>query len=558
MGGLEVPGAAVAALSIALHALPAAAQAPAAQVAQAEAVAFRHHAPITIEQPGAFVRLPLPVSAYAASRQLNLGDLRVVDARGARVPFALLPPRQHEAREAEQVRAADLYALPARRQGGAEPALPLEVQVVGDRITVRRLEPRSAGAAAASAAAAAKATSTPAGWLFDLGQARRDEPPARALRLAWAEPAEFTAAYELEVSSDLRQWRSAGGGQLLALRAPAGAAGSLPATGTPPAAGTPATPATSSSPGSLATPGTAGHLAQREVTLPDPGTAAASRFVRLRWLDPARAPVLTGAAQVRWQRSSVEVDAPARFEVMPMPMPMPMPEPSPPSAAPGLATKAVPAEGAQHYDLGAVLPVIELDLLLPAGHRLAAVRVQGRARLEEPWRDLAQTVFYRIERGEAVDRPPPLALSTGLWPVRYLRLVPDARAGALPAAPLAVRSPLLSIVFAPQGEAPFRLLAGAADAQPGALPLATLVPALDTERARFGRAQLGPFSENAEVARAEARQAQLSAWRPALLWAVLLLGVAGLGGAVWRLARTPAGARAGAAAAEPAPESPRA
>lgn len=524
------------------------AQGPAAP----EDVSFRHHAPITIEQAGAFVRLPLPVSAYGASRQANLADLRVVDARGARVPFALLAPRGREAREAEQARPADLYPLPPRRRGDAELASPLEVQVVGDRITVRRLEPRrsaapagaapGAGAAATTANAnhSAVAAPSPPGWLFDLGEPRRDEPPARALRLAWAETAEFTAAYELELSDDLRQWRRAGGGQLLALKSAQSAAGaSAGATGTS---------------GAPNVPGASDRLAQRDVKLPEqthPTAAPAGRFVRLRWLDPAQAPALTGAQQLRWQRSAVEVDAPARLEVAPVP------EPGPPAASPGLApgvaAKSAPAEGAQHYDLGALLPVVEIDLPLPAGHRLAPARVQGRARVEEPWRDLAQTVFYRIERGDAVDRPPPLALPSGMAPVRYLRLVPDARAGALPATPLVVRAPLQSIVFAPQGEAPFRLLAGSADAKAGALPLATLVPALDAERARFGRAQLGAFSENAEVVRAEAWQAQVKAWRPVLLWAVLLAGVAGLGYAVWRLARTPATAAGASAAASAAP-----
>jgi hypothetical protein len=348
------------------------------------------------------------------------------------------------------------------------------------------------------------------GWLFDLGEWRKDEPAASALRLSWAGPAEFTAAYELDLSDDLRQWRRAGGGHLLALTS------------------------------------AAGPLAQREVKLASGAASTAAsqaqaRFMRLRWADPTSAPALTAAEQLRVLRSAVELDAPTAIVVAPVP------EPSPPAAVMTTATRpagaGAAAEGAQHYDLGAVLPLVEVDLPLPAGHRLAPVRVQGRARAEEPWRDLAQTVFYRIERGDAVDRPPPLALAAH---VRYLRLVPDARAGALPAAALTVRAQLQSVVFAPQGQAPFRLLAGAADAAPGALPLATLVPALDSERARFGRAVLGAWSEDVAAARAQAWQARLTAWRPALLWSVLLLGAGGLGWAVWRLTRKEVSARSAA------------
>jgi hypothetical protein len=63
------------------------------------------------------------------------------------------------------------------------------------------------------------------------------------------------------------------------------------------------------------------------------------------------------------------------------------------------------------------------------------------------------------------------------------------------------------------------------------------VPQLDAERARFGRAELGAFTEVPAVAQQVARDEQLAAWRPKLLWAVLLAGVAGLGFMVWRLAR---------------------
>ncbi len=451
--------------------------------------AFRHQAPIVVEQPGAFVQLALPVNAYANSRQPGLADLRVVDARGERVPFALLPPRAAQSHAAEAARPADLYPLPARRVGDKELASPLEVQVVGERITVRRL-PAAAGRAAAATSSAGPAP----GWLFDLGVPVRDEPPATALRLTWSGPVEFSAGFELDVSDDLRQWRRAGGGQLLALSA------------------------------------AAGSLTQRLVILPGAGAA---RFVRLRWVDAAAAPALSGAVQMRTSRRSQVLDQPTTFVVSPSAEPPPVT--SLPAGRQPIAAAAV-AEGALHYDLGAVLPLVEINLPLAGAHRVAPARVQGRLRSDEPWRDLAQTVFYRLERGDAVDRPPPLALQAN---VRFLRLVPDARSGPLPATPLSVQAQLLSLVFATQGQPPYRLLAGSSDAKPGALPLATLVPAIDEERARFGRATLGAWSENEALAREEAQRALWASWRPALLWALLLAGVGALGWMVWRLARSP-------------------
>jgi hypothetical protein len=164
------------------------------------------------------------------------------------------------------------------------------------------------------------------------------------------------------------------------------------------------------------------------------------------------------------------------------------------------------------------------------------VRVQGRNRGDEAWRELGAGVFYRLERGAEVSTSPPLALHTS---VRYLRLVPDARAAALDASQtrLVVQAQLASLVFATEGQAPYALWAGAPKAETSALPLATLVPAIDDERARFGRASLGEWSEVAAVARAADRQQRLAALRPVLLWAVLLAGVAGLAFMVWRLTR---------------------
>ncbi|MFZ2650734.1 MAG: DUF3999 family protein, partial [Burkholderiaceae bacterium] len=173
------------------------------------------------------------------------------------------------------------------------------------------------------------------------------------------------------------------------------------------------------------------------------------------------------------------------------------------------------------------------------GARVAPVRLQARKRLDEPWRDLAGHVFYRIERDAVVSASPPLALRSTL---RYLRIIPDERAAPLDAAQsaqarLVVQASLASLVFASQGRAPYTLLAGAAQAPAGALPIGTLVPALHDERPRFGSATLGAWRESEAVLRQLQSQQRLAAMRPWLLWAVLLAGVAGLAFMVWRLAR---------------------
>ena len=441
----------------------------------ADEPAFRHAAPITVSTPGAFVQLPLPAAAYGRSASANLADLRIVDARGERVPFAVLAPRQPEPQTTEQQRDATLYPLPAKREADGAWAVPIEVTIDGGRVSVKR----SAGGTTVAPLA------TSAGWLFDLGERQRDDPVPQSLRIAWQGPAEFTAAFRFDSSDDLRQWRAGGSGQLMALASPTGV------------------------------------LTQPTVPLGvKPG-----RFVRLVWADAATAPQVTSAKVVTAQHGSKVLDAPITLVVSPGTEP---------------AGKAPPEEGAQralHFDLGGTLPITQVDLHWTRGTVVAPVRLQARNDANEPWRELGAAVFYRLERGTDVASSPPLPIAAN---ARYLRVLPDPRAAALDAAQtqLVVQAPLASLVFASQGEPPYTLQAGAKVTTPSALPLATLVPSLERERARFGSATLGQWTEISAVARAEQARQQRAALRPWLLWSVLLAGVAVLGFMVWRLARS--------------------
>ncbi len=448
----------------------------AAAASAADEPAFRYAAPITVSSPGAFVQLPLPAAAYGRSASANLADLRIVDARGERVPFAVLAPRQPEAQTTEQQRDATLYPLPAKPAADGTWPAPIEVTVEGDRISVKRL---------AAGATTAPVTQS-AGWLFDLGERQRDDPPPQSLRIAWSGPAEFTAAFRFDSSDDLRQWRSGGSGQLMALASPAG------------------------------------PLTQPTLVLgANPG-----RFGRLVWTDAATAPQVSAAKVIAAQHGSKVLDAPVIIVASPSA------EPAGKTAADAASPRAL------HFDLGGTLPITQLDLRWTSGTLVAPVRLQARDDAHEPWRELGAAVFYRLERGTEVASSPPFTVTTQ---VRYVRVLPDPRAAALDAAQtqLVVQAPLASLVFAAQGQPPYTLQAGAKVTAPSALPLATLVPSLDKERERFGSATLGQWSEESSVARAEQAQQQRAALRPWLLWSVLLAGVAGLGFMVWQLARSP-------------------
>jgi hypothetical protein len=449
--------------------------AAAAASARAEPAPYRYRAPIVIEVAAPFVQMALPPAVYGRVEQDDLRDLRVVDAGGERVPFAVLPPLS-TVQLTEQVREADLYPLPARPSAAGVWPSPVDVVVEGERISVRRRGGERTVAAAPRESG---------GWLIDTGATRRGDPSPRSLRLRWSGPAEFSVAYQLETSADLREWRSGGSGQVMALRS------------------------------------ASGTLAQAVVALPDsPG-----RFVRLVWAHAAQAPALTGATVLVAERQRVAIDSARELSFRPGPEPA------------GAAASDPRARGALHFDLGGALPLIDVDLRFDAGTHVAPVRLQGRLRADQPWRDLGAAVFYRLERGADVGTSPAIPLSAT---VRFLRLVPDERAAALAGtgARLVVQASLATIVFANQGRAPFTLLAGSRDAPAAALPVSAVVPQLDAERARFGRAVVGEFGVDEAGERAATAAARTARLRPWLLWGVLVAGVVGLGALVWRLARS--------------------
>lgn len=187
------------------------------------------------------------------------------------------------------------------------------------------------------------------------------------------------------------------------------------------------------------------------------------------------------------------------------------------------------------FELGGALPVTQLDLQF-AG-LIAPVKLEGRGRVEEPWRALGEHVFYRIERDGKV-KTSPLALRTTL---RQVRVVPDPRTPKLDAAStkLVVHASLATMVFAMQGEPPFTLHAGSPTAAPGALPESVLIPGGEASQVSLGAAKLGAWSEVEAVVRQADDERRMAERRPWLLWSVLLAGVGGLGFMVWRLARKP-------------------
>ena len=129
--------------------------------------------------------------------------------------------------------------------------------------------------------------------------------------------------------------------------------------------------------------------------------------------------------------------------------------------------------------------------------------------------------------------------------VNQLKLQVDERGGGLgveaPALRFAVRA--TQLVFLARGEPPFTLALGNAAVKAANLPLSTLIPDYSAARVKaLGQATLSTevvVKSPAVVAPTEAG----TDWKKLGLWAVLLLGVAALGGMAYSLLRKPPVAR---------------
>lgn len=211
--------------------------------------------------------------------------------------------------------------------------------------------------------------------------------------------------------------------------------------------------------------------------------------------------------------------------------------PAPPRVRVTLPALHESAADTAEVTTGFATPIAALALTTPRDNTLVPVRVFGRNDASQPWAPLGQTVVYRLGTAGDVMTNPPLQLHGAS--VRQLRIVSSNGAALAPAqlhaeAEFAPRQ----LVFVASGAAPFTLVAGREQADNAALPLPTLlVGAMDVDKARkLPLAALGAAQESATSSGGPEWLPALTSKRTAL-WAVLLAGVALLGGVAWTLMR---------------------
>ncbi len=154
---------------------------------------FGWHQPIETANGEAIHRFALGADAYAGAARADLGDLRIFNAAGEVVPYALV---RREAQSETLTRATTLryFPLHARAQSGVSGQVDIDVRrnANGSLVAVR-MKPEQAAAAKLS------------GYVID---ASAVDAPIAALEVAWASQADGLAtAVDVEASDDLQTWR---------------------------------------------------------------------------------------------------------------------------------------------------------------------------------------------------------------------------------------------------------------------------------------------------------------------------------------------------------------
>jgi hypothetical protein len=158
---------------------------------------FRSKAPITVQGTDPFQRIELPFEAYRDTRR-DLGDLRVLNAKGEAVPLAFVGEAVPEREKPVNVRLPQFAATTLAPTAATSGKVEIHVRTAADG-TLRYVESRSANRAAAP-------VPRPAAYFLD---ASKVEFPVGALVFDWeAKPGSEIVKVNVEASDDLRDWRT--------------------------------------------------------------------------------------------------------------------------------------------------------------------------------------------------------------------------------------------------------------------------------------------------------------------------------------------------------------
>jgi hypothetical protein len=318
----------------------------------------------------------------------------------------------------------------------------------------------------------------PASYLID---ARALQQPMVAIRIGWDSAApDFSARLQIDASDDLEHWRAVRSGvQIVSLHH-------------------------------------AGQEFVRNEAQIDPTRAS---FLRLTWSSVQGSPVIDEV-----EATPKALEPPLQkltFEV---------------------AGSATARHGEFDFDLGARLPVEQVDLLLPEPNSVVRAEFLTPVSGSREWRTVAEGRIYDLVlpgSGNLVNEP----IAVPPAPERHWRVrTGEAGGGIGNGLPRLEVSWIPSeVVFLARGKGPFRLLYGNADAPSLALTADAILNPMGPQDVSHRSLQPGLATLEAGQLLGGPKRLEPGApapdWKQGILWTVLLLGVGVLAFMAWRLAK---------------------
>lgn len=193
--------------------------------------------------------------------------------------------------------------------------------------------------------------------------------------------------------------------------------------------------------------------------------------------------------------------------------------------------------GEYQFDLGAHLPVQRMRIALPQMNTVVQASIFSRARPEDAWHPVCNTVLYKLRHADQVLNNPDINVNSRH---RYWLLRVDNNSGGLgtgmPEMQIGWQPHLLQ--FVARGSPPFQLAYGSKDIKPAEFQLQQAIPATQQNKPALAIQQASTGTQI--TLGGEQRlipEPEPLPWKKWLLWAMLGLAVLLLGWMAYRLAQ---------------------
>ena len=183
------------------------------------------------------------------------------------------------------------------------------------------------------------------------------------------------------------------------------------------------------------------------------------------------------------------------------------------------------------FDLGARLPVSQINIELPEPNSVAKLQVLSRAQPSDSWRQVAETDFFRVQRGASERSNDPITIATNFDRYWLARMTPPDSELGHSAPKLRVAWNARDLVFLARGSGPFVFAYGNGSAAAASSELGPLLKGVTVQQAQLGT----PLSAGGPSRLRPAPR--IVPWKILILWSTLGAGIMLLGWMAYRLSR---------------------